>query len=564
MSWIDWSVLIFTLVLIVVAGIYKGRGQKDLKGYFLGDNSLSWYKVMFSVMATQASAITFLSAPGQAFTDGMRFVQYYFGLPLAMIVVSAVLVPAYHRLKVVTAYEFLEQRFDVRVRVLTAFLFLLQRGLATGLTIYAPALVLSSLLGWNIYVTCVAMGLLVVIYTLTGGAKAVAHTQLQQMIVILAGMFFAGYMIFTLMPPDVSFMNSLHLSGKAGKLNALVTDFGLSDKYNVWSGLLGGFFLALSYFGTDQSQVGRYLAGKSIKESTQGLLMNAVVKIPMQFGILFIGVALYVFYIFAPQPLVFNNKLMEQVQATPYAAEYRSYEQKFTVLEEEHKKTARDFLNYYKTKNEAGIEQTSIQLKEIEHDKQVLRKDAKTLINKAVPTADTNDTNYIFLYFVLHHLPVGLIGLLIAVIFSASWSSTSSELNALSGTVVIDFYKRLFKTQASDRHYVNVSKIATAIWGIIAVMFAFLATRLDSLIEAVNLLGSLFYGTILGVFVTAFVSKKLNSTAVLWATVLSEILVISLYFKDVVAFLWLNMIGCVLVVGLSFILNLMIPQKQKL
>ncbi|MCO6494761.1 MAG: sodium:solute symporter [Bacteroidetes bacterium] len=563
MSWIDWSVLIFTLVLIVVAGIYKGRGQKDLKGYFLGDNSLSWYKVMFSVMATQASAITFLSAPGQAFTDGMRFVQYYLGLPLAMIAVSAILVPAYHRLKVITAYEFLEERFDVNVRVLTAFLFLLQRGLATGLTIYAPALVMSSLLGWNIYLTCAVMGLLVVIYTLSGGAKAVAQTQLHQMIVILAGMLFAGYMIFKLMPDDIGFMETLHLSGKTGKLNALVTKFDLNDKYNLWSGLLGGFFLALSYFGTDQSQVGRYLAGKSIKESTQGLLMNAVVKIPMQFGILFIGVALYVFYIFSPQPIVFNNNLIDKIQKTPYASQYQEKSEQFEILEQQHQTAARTFLHLHNAGDEIGAKLEAEKLKQIEAEKQKIRVSTKSLIQEAIPTADTNDTNYIFLYFVLHNLPIGLIGLLIAVIFSASWSSTSSELNALSGIFVIDFYKRLFKRKESELHYVSISKIATAVWGVIAVLFAFLATQLNSLIEAVNLLGSLFYGTILGVFVTAFIARKLKPKAVLLSAIISELAVIALYNFEVVAFLWLNMIGCILVLLLALIINIFLPKGSK-
>ncbi|MCK9480365.1 MAG: sodium:solute symporter [Bacteroidia bacterium] len=563
MSWIDWAVLLSTLTFITVYGIYKSRGQKDLKGYFLGDNSLPWYTIMFSVMATQASAITFLSAPGQAFTDGMRFVQYYFGLPLAMIVVSAVLVPAYHKLKVITAYEFLEQRFDVKVRVFTAFLFLLQRGLATGLTIYAPALVMSSLLGWNIYLTCALTGLLVVIYTLSGGAKAVAQTQLHQMIVILAGMLFAGYMIFKLMPDDIGFMETLHISGKTGKLNALVTTFDLNDKYNLWSGLLGGFFLALSYFGTDQSQVGRYLAGKSVKVSTQGLLMNAIVKVPMQFGILFIGVALYVFYIFSPQPLVFNNTLIEKVQQTPYAQDYQELNAHFDKLGDEHRQIARQYLELEQQGSKAEATIVAAQLKEIEHKKHLARIDAKQLISKAIPTADVNDTNYIFLYFVLHNLPIGLIGLLIAVIFSASWSSTSSELNALSGIVVVDFYKRLFKPNASDKHYVIVSKIATAIWGVIAVLFAFLATHLNSLIEAVNLLGSLFYGTILGVFVAAFIAKHLQPKSVLIAAVLSEVIVIALHQADVVAFLWLNMIGCALVVLLGLLVNLFMPKLKK-
>jgi SSS family solute:Na+ symporter len=536
MSLIDWLILVFTLSTIIFVGIYKSRGQKDLKGYFLGNNSLNWYKVMFSVMATQASAITFLSAPGQAFTDGMRFVQYYFGLPLAIIVVVVFLVPMYHKLKVITAYEFLEKRFDVRVRVVTAFLFLLQRGLAAGLTIYAPALVMSSLLGWNIYITCISMGVLVVFYTLSGGAKAVAYTQLQQMLVILGGMFFAGWMVFHLMPKDIGFSDTLKIAGNAGMLNVIVTDFNWSEKYNIWSGLLGGFFLALSYFGTDQSQVGRYLSGKSIKESTQGLLMNAFIKIPMQFGILFIGVALFVFYIFNPQPLVFNTQLTEKVKQTELASKYQALENEFDELNLELRKISLESLE--KKHESYDVADLKLQMK-------ALRDSGKATIKEALPGADTNDTNYIFLSFILAYLPVGFVGLLIAVLFSASWSSTSSELNALSGTFVIDFYKRLIKKEADEMHYVRVSKWATAFWGLMAIVFSFLATQLDSLIEAVNLLGSLFYGTILGVFVTAFIGKKLHPTAVFAGIIIAEFLVILLYLNDVMGFLWLNPVGCI-------------------
>lgn len=561
---IDWIVLASTLLLIIGIGIWKSRGQRDLKGYFLGGNTMSWYKVMFSVMATQASAITFLSAPGQAFTDGMRFVQYYFGLPLAIILVTSVLVPAYHKLKVITAYEFLEKRFDVRVRVFTALLFLMQRGLAAGLTIYAPALVMSALLGWNIYITCAIMGILVVIYTLSGGAKAVAYTQLQQMLVILTGMFIAGWMVFKLLKPELSFADTLQIAGKANKLNVIVTDFNFSDKYNIWSGLLGGFFLALSYFGTDQSQVGRYLSAKSIKHSSSGLLMNAIVKIPMQFGILFIGVALYVFYIFNPQPVIFNKSLEERIKQTDYAAQYEQTEGAFRDLNTQQAHIATQLLQA-QTQGPGGASVTlfSDQLKEVDSAMNVLRKEAKNIIEEGIPGADTNDTNYIFLYFVLHHLPIGFIGLLLAVIFSASWSSTSSELNALSGTLVVDFYKRLFKPSETDKHYVYVSRIATAFWGLLAIVFAFLATQLDSLIEAVNLLGSLFYGTILGVFVAAFLGKNWQASAVFWAALITEISVILIYMFADVGFLWLNPLGCFMVVGLAFVFHFLLPNKPQ-
>jgi len=553
MQLLDWILLISTLFLIMAYGIYRSRGQRDLKGYFLGDNTMSWYKVMFSVMATQASAITFLSAPGLAFTDGMRFVQYYLGMPLAIVVVTAVFVPVYHRLKVMTAYEFLEQKFDVRVRVFTAFLFLLQRGLAAGLTIFAPALVMSTLLGWDIYLTCSVMGILVIVYTLSGGAKAVAYTQLQQMIVILGGMAFAGVIVYRLLPQGVGFVESLEIAGKAGRMNVLVTKFDWADKYNVWSGLLGGFFLSLSYFGTDQSQVGRYLGAKSIKESTTGLLMNAVVKIPMQFGVLLIGIALFVFYVFNPQPLTFNSSLEKKIYLTDNADKYAALQTQFDSLQKEQAASALAILS--STDDSEVFVGITHHFAAIDSMKSKVKTQANELIKDSVPGADTKDTNYIFLYFVLRHLPVGLIGLLLAVIFSASWSSTSSELNALAGTFVVDFYKRLFRKEESEKHYVIVSKIATAFWGILAILFAFLATRLDTLIEAVNLLGSLFYGTILGVFLTAFLPFKIKAKAVLIAAILTELGVILLYYNDVVGFLWLNPIGALSVVSFSVLIN---------
>lgn len=558
MQWLDWIVLISSLSLIVVFGILKNKKQESLQSYFLGDNSLAWHKVMFSVMATQASAITFLSAPGQAFTDGMRFVQYYFGLPLAIIVVSLVFVPLYHKFKVVTAYEYLENRFDVKVRTFTALLFLIQRGLAAGITIYAPSVVLSAIMGWNIYLTCFIMGLLVILYTLSGGAKAVAQTQTHQMIVILLGMAFATYTIFHLLPSDFGLNETLLIAGQAGKLNVITTHFDLNDKYTLWSGLIGGFFLALSYFGTDQSQVGRYIAASSKSQSVKGLLMNAIVKIPMQLGILFIGVALYVFYIFNPQPLIFNPSIEKQIANSEYKLDYQNFQNQYYEIQNKQLKLGEEIIK--NKRNPIFLEESSLKFKQLENKKQSIKKESKEFVSNKIKGVDTNDTNYIFLYFVLNNLPIGFIGLLIAVIFSASWSSTSSELNALSSTFVIDFYKRLFNNKATDKQYVLVSKIATGVWGLLAIGFAFLATELQSLIEAVNLLGSLFYGTILGVFLSGILPFNLKSNQVFWGAIAAEALVIYSYLNNHVAFLWLNLIGCIAVI--LFALLLKVSQKR--
>lgn len=558
MQWLDWIVLISSLSLIVVFGILKNKKQENLQSYFLGDNSLAWHKVMFSVMATQASAITFLSAPGQAFTDGMRFVQYYFGLPLAIIVVSLVFVPLYHKFKVVTAYEYLENRFDVKVRTFTALLFLIQRGLAAGITIYAPSVVLSAIMGWNIYLTCFIMGLLVILYTLSGGAKAVAQTQTHQMIVILLGMAFATYTIFHLLPSNFGLNETLLIAGQAGKLNVITTHFDLNDKYTLWSGLIGGFFLALSYFGTDQSQVGRYIAASSKSQSVKGLLMNAIVKIPMQLGILFIGVALYVFYIFNPQPLIFNPSIEKQIASSEYKSDYEKFQQRYYEIQNKQLELGEEIIR--NKNNSAFLEESTLEFKQLENKKQSIKKESKEFVSDKIVGVDTNDTNYIFLYFVLNNLPIGFIGLLIAVIFSASWSSTSSELNALSSTFVIDFYKRLFDNKATDKQYVLVSKIATGVWGLLAIGFAFLATELQSLIEAVNLLGSLFYGTILGVFLSGILPLNLKSNHVFWGAIAAEALVIYSYLNNHVAFLWLNLIGCVAVILFAFLLK--VSQKR--
>jgi SSS family transporter len=561
MSWIDWLVLSSTLLAIIVYGIYRSRGQKNIEGYLLGNQSMPWYSVLFSVMATQASAITFLSAPGQAFTDGMRFVQFYFGLPLAMIVISIFFLPRFHKLKVYTAYEFLENRFDLKTRTFTALLFLIQRGLAAGLTIYAPAIILSSLLGWNIYLTNLIMGGLVITYTVAGGTKAVSYTQMQQMMVIIIGMFLAGFMVVKLMPEEVGFIDALHIAGKMERLNVITFNVDWNDRYNIWSGLIGGFFLALSYFGTDQSQVGRYLSGKSVAQSRLALLMNGMVKIPMQFLILLIGALLFAFYQFTPSPLFFNDAQVQKVKSSELAENYMSIEEKYNSLSDTKSATAFNLLQAIEENNEQSSNTYQQQLKEINQQQKDLRNEGIAIIKQADNAADTNDTNYIFLNFVINYLPAGLIGLLIAVIFSASWSSTASELNALASTSIVDIYKRSFNKNASDEHYLQASKIGTVIWGILAIAVAMFANKLGSLIEAVNILGSLFYGTILGVFLVAFFFKKVQGTAVFYAALLTEIFVIAMFIFDSVAFLWLNLIGCLMVVIISSLFSYLLKDS---
>jgi SSS family transporter len=556
MSNIDWIVLIGTLLFVTIYGIYKSRQQQNLESYLLGDKSLPWYQVMFSVVATQASAITFLSAPGQAYTDGMRFVQFYFGMPLAMIVVAAIFLPRYNKLNVYTAYEFLEKRFNIQTRVLAAFLFLLLRGLSSGLTIYAPALILSSLLGWNIFFANIMMGGLVILYTVSGGSKAVAVTQFQQMIIVSLGMLIAGVLVVQLLPKEVGFIDALTISGSLGKLNTITTTFDFNDKYNIWSGLLGGFFLSLSYFGTDQSQVSRYLSGKSLSQSKIGLLMTGFVKIPMQFLILLIGALLVAFYQFTPAPLFFNQSLLNKAKQTTQGSNIIALEAQQLQISEQKKTIAYQVLN--EPKNEATIGQ----LNQLNEQEKTLRTETKIIIKQAIPLADTNDTNYIFLDFVMRYLPQGLIGLLIAVIFCASWSSTSSELNALASTTIVDVYKRLINKNATDKQYVTASRITTFLWGLFAIGVAQFASALGSLIEAVNVLGSLFYGTILGIFLTAFFLKKVKGNAVFIAAIISETIIIAMYIFNVTAFLWLNLIGCGLVMGFATLLNELLPSTN--
>lgn len=562
MSVLDWIVLTVTLAGIILYGVWKSRGHKNIDGYFLGNQSMPWYIVLLSIIGTQASAVTFLSAPGQAYTDGMRFVQYYFGLPLAMVVLCITFVPIFHRLKVYTAYEFLEQRFDLKTRTLTAALFLVQRALSTGISIYAPSIILSSLLGWNIYWTNIVMGGLLIIYTMSGGTKAVSYTQTLQLAIIFTGMFLAGWMVVHLLPSNISFSEALHVSGKMDRLNVIVTSFDWQDKYNIWSGLIGGFFLALSYFGTDQSQVGRYLTAKSVTESRLGLLMNGLVKVPMQFLILLIGALVFVFYLYFRSPIFFNQAQLNKVYRTEQGAPLKALEQQYDQLSDVKQQQVKTLAGALEAKDETAVRHAQVALRGTEAAAAGVREQAKKLIKQADPAADDNDTNYIFIHFVVHNLPKGLVGLLIAIIFLASWGSIAAALNSLASTTVVDVYKRMINKADSEEHYLKVSRWWTLIWGIFCIMVAQFASELGSLIEAVNVLGSLFYGVILGIFMVAFYIKRIGANATFWSAIVSEVLVITIFKLEIVSFLWLNVIGCGLVVLLAVIIQLFSGKAQ--
>ena len=539
MELLDWIVLTSTLAFIVLYGIWRNNSHKNIQEYLKGGNEARWWTVGLSVMATQASAITFLSTPGQAYHDGMGFVQFYFGLPFAMLIICLFFIPIYHRLKVYTAYEFLENRFDLRVRTLTAILFLVQRGLAAGITIYAPAIILSVVLGWNLKLMVLFVGTLVITYTLVGGTKAVNVTQKQQMFVIFLGMFIAFGFILYRFPEGISFSDALHIAGKAGKLEVLDFSVDLNSRYTFWSGLTGGLFLALSYFGTDQSQVQRYLSGKSLKESQMGLIMNGLLKVPMQFFILLVGVMVFVFYQFEPAPINFNPKAVAAVKTSSEA-------EAFKTLEIENLDTQR------KLKAALLTETPSEDIQRLSKEELAQRTRAKALITKAAPEQEPNDKDYVFISFILGYLPSGLIGLLIAVIFSAAMSSTASELNALAATTTVDLYQRNV-SEKSEAHYVKASKGFTLGWGLIAILFASVGNLFENLIQLVNIIGSVFYGTILGIFLVAIFIKQIKGKAIFWAAVLSEAFIIFLFYQDAVSFLWLNLIGAVLTVLLGFI-----------
>lgn len=564
----DWIVLIATLFIVIAYGVYKSRTSKNLEGYFLGNRQMPWWVIMLSIMGTQASAVTFLTAPGQAYTDGMRFVQYYFGLPLAMIVLCITFVPLFHKLKLFTAYEFLEKRFDVKTRSLTSFLFLLSRGLSTGISIFAPSLVLSSMLGWDIYATNVVMGGLLIIYTVSGGAKAVAYTQQIQFVIIYAAMFVAGYYAITSLPNGIGFTDALHLAGKSGKLNVITTGvtengFDWKDRYNIWSGLIGGFFLALSYFGTDQSQVGRYLTAKDNRESRLGLLMNGFVKVPLQFCILLIGCLLFAYYSFFKAPAFFNKTQETVVLKSAFAEPYNKASALYLQLQEEKKQTAVAITAARKENNETAVAEGRSRLQQIEKNGKEIRTEMKNLIKKADPNADTNDTNYIFLRFVGDVLPTGLVGLIIAIIFLAAWGSIAAALNSLASCTMCDFHQKFSKKQLTEKEEYRWGKIYTLGWGVFCMVIAFFAYNLgNSLIEAVNILGSWFYGTILGIFLVAFYIKRVGGNAVFIAAILSEIIVISVYYMDIISFLWLNVIGAVAVILLSVIIQTLTSLKK--
>jgi SSS family solute:Na+ symporter len=530
MHLLDWLVLFGTIFFIVAYGSWKTRGAQSMEGYLKGDSSMKWWMIGISIMATQASAVTFLSTPGQAIEDGMRFIQFYFGLPLAMIIISVTMVPIYYRLKVYTAYEYLENRFDLKTRTLAAILFLILRGLSAGITLFAPALVLSTILEWNILFTTLLIGALVIIYTVSGGTKAVSITQRQQMTVIMGGMVLAGIIAYRLIPGHVSFGNTIQIAGELGKLNIITTDFSWSDRFNIWSGLIASTFLFLSYFGTDQSQVGRYLGGKSIRESRMGLIMNGLLKIPMQFLILFIGVLVFVFYLFIQPPIFHNATLKKQAMETSQADSIRTLEGKYNTLYVEKRKAVDQLVEGIQSDNEALKESSKQKYTALKTEEDQLRKAVKATIAEAVPKAKTQDRDYIFLNFVLSYLPHGIIGLLLAVMFSAAMSSMASELNALASTTTVDIYRRSIHANASDEHYVKASRYFTVLWALIAMTFAALANFAENLIQFVNIVGSLFYGTILGIFLVAFYLKHVKSNAVFIAALIAESRVLCCYF----------------------------------
>jgi len=555
MSTIDWLVMGITLLAIVIYGMWKSRGTKNIRGFLLADKKLPWYHVGLSVMATQASAITFLSAPGQAYSDGMRFLQFYFGLPLAMIVLCVTFIPIFQRLNVYTAYEYLEKRFDIKTRLLTAFLFLIQRGISTGITIYAPSIVLSSILGMNITYTTLFIGGIVIIYTVYGGTKAVSHTQLFQMIIIFTGLFCAAFIVIRMLPENIGIIDALHIAGKMEKLNLIDTSFSWDNRYNIWSGIIGGFFLQLSYFGTDQSQVGRYLTGKSITQSRLGLVMNGLVKIPMQFFILLIGTLVFVFYQFHQPPVFFNEVEVTSIKNSIYKDEFNKLESNYIDLHSGKLVHLNNLKAGLDSKDEVVINDARKQLQSAEKKEKEIKKSVTELMLKNNSKADTNDTNYIFLSFVTRNLPVGIIGLLIAIIFLASMGSTASGLNSLASTTVVDVFKRLINKDAESKYYLLVSRMATVGWGIFCVVIAIYAGKMGNLLEAVNILGSLFYGTILGIFIVAFYMKSVGGNAVFYAALIAEGFVFAAWLTDLTAFLWLNVIGCVLVMLFSLIMH---------
>lgn len=566
MQFIDWTIMLGTLAAIVAYGVWKTRSVRSVKSYLMGDKDLHWWTIGLSVMATQASAITFLSTPGQAYQSGMDFAQFYIGLPVAMVILCVFVLPIYYRLNIYTAYEYLEGRFDLRTRTLTAILFLIQRGLAAGITIYAPAIILSSILGWPLNSTIFFIGLIVIFYTVFGGTKAVSVTQKQQMIVILTGMFIAAMVVIFKLPKEISFSDALSIAGKSGKLDVISFEFDLSNRYNFWSGMLGGVFLFLSYFGTDQSQVQRYLSGRSLAESRLGLLFNGIFKVPMQFLVLFVGILVFVFFQFQQPPIHFNQANLDRFEGTAYADSLNTIQQEYDLLFEERKRETQEMLMGIREENPNTIEVSKEQLAVLLERENLLRGQVDSLILHQAPDAQVEDRDYVFITFIMNYLPHGLIGLLLAVIFSAAMSSTSSELNALATTTVIDIYKRSVVKNQSDHHYLNASKGFTLLWGGLALLFATTASLFENLIQAVNIIGSLFYGPILGIFAVAFAMKKIGGRAVFIAAGLAEAVVITLFMLDKnevidLEYLWLNPIGCLAVMLFAWLLQPLVRKR---
>ncbi|MGC9950301.1 MAG: sodium:solute symporter [Bryobacteraceae bacterium] len=563
---LDWVVLVGSLASIIAYGLYRGRGSNTVDRYLLAGKSMPWYAMALSIMATQASAITFISTTGQSYVDGMRFVQFYFGMPLAMVALSATAVPIFHRAKVYTAYEYLESRFDAKTRALASAIFLMQRGLSVGLTFYAPAIVLSVIFAWPDRVTTLIIGITVVLYTVTGGIRTVTWTDVQQMIIILFGLVVALAMIFVLLPRQVSFLDAMHLAGAAGKLNAVNFHFDWNDRYNLWSGLIGGMFLALSYFGCDQSQVQRYLTGKSIAQSKLSLLFTAMAKIPMQFFILFIGAMVFVFYIFEPAPMVFQRLEYNRIQQPELRARYEPIAARYEDAFARRKAEALAIVEA-RHSHDARAESDAIAgYRRAQQDVDAARRQGAALVEATGGEKGFRDTNYIFLSFVTKYLPAGIVGLVIAVILAATMSSSSGEINSLATVSVVDIYKRHFVKQASDRHYLTASRVATAFWGAYAVAFAGLGKHLGSLIEAVNIVGSLFYGSLLGVFVLAFFFKRVSGTGAFVGMIAGEAAIFTAFLFTGISFLWYNVIGCLVVIATGMAVSYVSdapPQKRE-
>lgn len=552
MNTIDWLVLIVTTAAIILYGIWKVRHQqKNVSGYLLGDNQSKWWTIGLSVMATQASAITFLSTPGQAFADGMGFVQFYFGLPIAMVIICMIFIPRYFRMKVFTVYEFLEQRFDKRTRLFTAFLFLIQRGLGAGITIFAPSIILSTILHWDLNTTILIIGGIVTLYTAIGGTAAVSASHKAQMAVMMGGIILAMILTIYSLPDQIGFLDAIHIAGLNGKMNIVNFNFDLDNRYTFWSGITGGTFLALAYFGTDQSQAQRYISGQSIRESRLGLLANAALKIPMQLIILFAGVMVFVFYQFQQSPLIFNTHAESELLKSEQSATYGALQNEWNNIFEERKTLYDPFIHSSATESDKELLAANLQ------SEKNLRESSKELLEKHVPHVESNDKDYVFIRYILDFMPIGIIGLLLAAILAAGMSSSSSELNALASTTTIDFYKRLIKPEASEFHFMRASKWMTIAWGCIAILFARFCSLFENLIQFVNIVGSLFYGTLLGIFLSAFLIKRMTSNAVFWGGVVAQASILIIYWKTQLGFLWYNVIGCAIVVGVGLVITML-------